>query len=334
MENLFSRIAARLGRGERVAVATIARRRGSAPRSRGTRCAVFSDGTLEGTIGGGVLEARVKEEATGALNDGRARVLPFRLDPKTLAEEGMVCGGTVDVLVVPWGPGQAEAAAQAAEVLASGERAALVTRWDPDGTPREIAVVRAGTPAAEEEPARTVLATGESTFRVEASGAGVLAEPLERERAPLVVLGAGHVGRAIAWVADLADFAVTVVDDRPEFADPARFPEGVRVECGPIPEVFQRLGVDWETFVVACTRGHLLDAECAEAALRSPARYVGVIGSRRKREATLRRFREAGVPEERLGVLRMPVGLEIEAETPGEIAVSVVAEMIRERRAR
>ena len=179
--------------------------------------------------------------------------------------------------------------------------------------------------------AQEVLSSGTARF-VDSDSGGMLAELLDRERAPLVILGAGHVGRALAQVAAVADFEVTVVDDRPEFADPARIPCAHRVLCRPMEGAVEELDPGPDAFVVVCTRGHLADAVCAEGALRTPARYVGVIGSRRKRNATLKRLREAGIPEERLAALRMPVGLELRAETPGEIAVAIVAEMIAVRR--
>ncbi len=338
MKNLFERVAEGLEQGETVVVATIARRLGSAPRSQGTRCAVLPDGTLVGTIGGGLLEARVRECAAPVRQEGRARVLRFRLKAKELADEGMICGGSVDVLVAPWEPRHAELARAAAEALAGRAPGVLVTLWGPGGAPVRLGLWTGERWIGEEPPepdaraaAEEVLSAGTARFRDSEAG-GMLAELLDRERTPLVILGAGHVGQALAQVAAVADFEVTVVDDRPEFADPARIPWAHRVLCRPMEGAVEELGLGPDAFVVVCTRGHLADAVCAEEALRSPARYVGVIGSRRKRGATVRRLKEAGIPLERLEALRMPVGLDLRAETPGEIAVAVVAEMIAVRR--
>ncbi len=327
--NLFDRIRNELREGRGVAVATIARRLGSAPRSAGTRCAVLADGTLVGTIGGGALEARVREEASPVLAEGRVRVVPFRMDARQLADEGMVCGGSVDVVITPWSPRHEPVAGAAARGLGGRAEVLLVTAWGPGGSGPRVAARWAGEWTGDElDPAARV---EEPVFRHGPEG-GLLAEAVEPERVPLVILGAGHVGRAVAQVAAVADFEVTVVDDRPEFASAEAIPWADRVVCRSFRGVFGAVEVGPDAFVVVCTRGHLSDAEAAAEALRTPARYVGVIGSRRKRQATLERLRAAGIPEERLGVLRMPVGLDIEAETPGEIAVAVVAQMIAERR--
>ncbi len=327
--NLFDRVRKELREGRGAAVATIARRLGSAPRSAGTRCAVLADGTLVGTIGGGALEARVRAEAGPVLAEGRVRVIPFRMDAKQLADEGMVCGGSVDVVIAPWSPRHEPVAEAAARGLGGRADVLLVTAWGPGGSGPRLAARSAGRWIGDDldDAARAE----EPVFRHGPEG-GLLAEAVEPERAPLVILGAGHVGRALAQVAAVAGFEVTVVDDRPEFASPGALPWADGVLCRPFPGVFDAVEAGPDTFVVVCTRGHLSDAEAAEEALRTPARYVGVIGSRRKRKATLERLRAAGIPEERLRVLRMPVGLDIEAETPGEIAVAIVAEMIAERR--
>ncbi len=338
MKNLYERVAGELEQGRPAVVATIARRLGSAPRGQGTRCAVLRDGALAGTIGGGLLEARVRERASAVLRTGRAEVLGLRLNAKELADDGMICGGSVDVVLARWEPAHADLARVAADALAGRSPAVLVTRWGPGGEPVRLGlwtgsawVGREPDDPAVREAAAQVLAGGDPRFR-HGDGGGLLAELLDRELAPLVVLGAGHVGRALARVAATADFEVTVVDDRPEFADPKALPWASRVLCRPLAGAIEAVSPGPDAFVVVCTRGHLGDAVCAEEALRSPVRYVGVIGSRRKRAATLKRLREAGVPEERLAALRLPVGLDLGAETPGEIAVAVVAEMIRLRR--
>jgi xanthine dehydrogenase accessory factor len=124
---------------------------------------------------------------------------------------------------------------------------------------------------------------------------------------------------------------VTVVDDRPEFASAEKLPWAKQVLCQPFDGSVAAAGTDQGTFVVVCTRGHLSDTLCTEEALRSDAPYVGVIASRRKRDMILKHLKEQGFPDERLGALRMPVGLPIGAETPEEIAVSVVAQLIQER---
>ncbi|GAB4264153.1 MAG: hypothetical protein Kow0092_15590 [Deferrisomatales bacterium] len=339
MTNVFATAARELGAGRPVAVASVARRVGSAPRSPGARCCVLAGGETVGTVGGGALEHRVQQAARRCLEDGRARYLEARLDAREAARAGMVCGGALEVLVVPWGPERAPVAEAAAALLEGRGRGVLVTAWTEGGRGHRVGLWTEGGWLGEPFPAAALpadsleaLLPGSEPLVQGGAEEGLLAEPLGRTRPVLVVLGAGHVGRALTRAAAAAGFAVTVVDDRAEFADPAQCPEAERVWCRPLEGALGALGVDEETFVVICTRGHLADARCTEEALRTPAPYVGVIGSRRKREATLERLRAAGVPPARLGALRMPVGLPLGAETPEEIAAAVVAELIQVRR--
>ncbi len=337
MKTLFGQIAEHLASGETVAVASIARGRGSAPRSKGTRCGVLADGTVLGTIGGGLLEARTVATAREALSDGRVHLLELRLDAHDLADAGMVCGGSVDIVVVPWSAAERGLAERSADILQGNGKGSLVLRWSDGGARWSLDLwtdgawlgggVRASglqdlLAAPEGRPASAMRGTAEE---------GVFVDPLLRQRTPLIVLGAGHVGRALARVASSAHFEVTVVDDRPEFASRENVPWAERVVCRPFTGALEAVATDGDTFVVICTRGHLSDAQCTEQALRSPASYVGVIGSRRKRDMTLTYLGSLGIPKDRLEALRMPVGLAIGAETPEEIAVAVVAEMIRVR---
>lgn len=159
----------------------------------------------------------------------------------------------------------------------------------------------------------------------------VFVEPLA-PRPRLIILGAGHVGRALSHAARFAGFRVTVVDDREEYADRARLPDAHDVVCAGFGEAFSSLTVDYGTFVLIATRGHKHDFTAARAALRTPARYVGLVGSRTKRDLLLEHLAEEGFePEERARVVT-PAGLSIDSVTPEEIAVSIVAQMIGIRR--
>jgi len=145
-----------------------------------------------------------------------------------------------------------------------------------------------------------------------------------------VICGAGHVARALAPVALGAGFDVTVIDDREEFANAARFP-GCRVVASPFDGSLNRVGVDEDTYVVIVTRGHVHDMNVLEQALRAKARYVGLMASRSKRARIFAALRDAGIGEPELESVHSPVGLEIGAETPAELAISIVAEMIQVR---
>jgi xanthine dehydrogenase accessory factor len=160
---------------------------------------------------------------------------------------------------------------------------------------------------------------------------GALVEPLERVPR-VVIFGAGYVGRAIAKVAADAGFYVLITDDREEFADPDRMPWAHEVIAADFRAVLDRLSLDADDYVLAATRGHGYDAEVVERTATSPARYVGMLGSARKRAVIFEALQRAGVPREALQRVRVPIGEDIGADTPAEIAVSVVAELIRVRR--
>jgi xanthine dehydrogenase accessory factor len=149
-----------------------------------------------------------------------------------------------------------------------------------------------------------------------------------------VIFGAGHLGRAVASVASVAGFRVVVADDRDSHANAERFPSADRVLARPFPELFEELGpqLGAATYCVIVTRSHTLDEQCAEACLRRPTCYVGMIGSSNKVRKCHEHLRESGVDEADVARLLAPVGLDLGARTHGEIAVAIVAEMVRVRR--
>jgi len=151
-------------------------------------------------------------------------------------------------------------------------------------------------------------------------------------RPVLLVVGAGHVGQAVARLGDYVGFSVTVLDDRPEFASRKRLPEADRILCGDIVESLRGFPIDAGTYVVVVSRGHRQDELALREVMRSDAAYVGMIGSRRRAGAVLQHLSEEGFPQEALKRVRTPIGLGIGAETPEEIAVSIMAEIIQARR--
>jgi xanthine dehydrogenase accessory factor len=148
----------------------------------------------------------------------------------------------------------------------------------------------------------------------------------------LLVFGAGHVGRALAGAAAFAGFRVTVADERPEFAARELIPEAEETVVGDPAAVLSRIRADAGTFIVVATTDHRRDFDAVRAALRTPVRYIGVVGSRRKRALLLETLAKEGVPPEELAKIAIPAGLPIGAETPAEIAVSIVAQLVESRR--
>lgn len=159
----------------------------------------------------------------------------------------------------------------------------------------------------------------------------VLAEPLRRNPR-LVIFGAGHVGAEVARAARAVGFHVVLYDDREEFANPERVPWAHEIRVQDFRTLLETLNIDEDDYLLAATRGHSFDALVLQHVAESPAKYVGMLGSKRKRAVMFRALEEAGVPNAALARVKTPVGLDIGADTPAEIAVSVTAELVRVRR--
>ena len=177
-------------------------------------------------------------------------------------------------------------------------------------------------------------ADGSRISRREAEDADAYQVMLERHEPPatLVIAGGGHIGKALAAIADLCGLTVVVVDDRPDYANQERFPEANRVICGDFAEALRGQPIDANTYVVTVTRGHKHDEESLRQVVGSPAAYVGMIGSKRRAAAVLQHLIDDGLDPEVVGRVHTPIGLDIGAETPEEIAVAIMAEVVQVRR--
>ena len=312
------RQAAELARaGSGGALATVARTSGSTPVPAGAKLLIGPGGRLAGTVGGGCVEADVLAAAQTLSPQGPV-VLTHHLNADLAGDLGLSCGGTVDIVVEPLVA--AAGYVQALEQAAAADHGVVTTALDwSTGPMKRFTAERserggAGKPAAELAPDRRTM--------------------VERISLPprVLVFGAGHVGSAIARAADAAGFRVVVVDDRPEFADATRFPERIAVRVAAVHDALAALPVTADDAIVIATRGHRHDAVILDRVAASPAGYVGLLGSRRKKTVITKALLATGVPREALERVRVPVGLAIGAVTPEEIAVSVVAELIRWRR--
>jgi xanthine dehydrogenase accessory factor len=240
--------------GAPAALCTVIRARGSVPRHTGSKMLVHSDGRIQGTIGGGEMESRVRREALEALREGAPRVVHYLLsDPK--AGDPGVCGGEIEVFVEPIKP--------------------LPT---------------------------------------------------------LLVIGGGHVGRALVHLGKWLGFRVVLNDDRPEYCNAEWAPDADECLVMSIRDLAARFKFHSETYVVMPTRGVPFDVEGLPTLLEVPHAYLGVIGSRRRWATAVKELEAQGVPPEKLAGVHAPMGLELNAETPEEIALSVMAEIIGLRR--
>ncbi len=345
MLDIYAELLRALTAGERCVLARIIRQAGSAPRTVGTKLLVKAGGTLVGTIGGGLLEHEVVGKAQAVLASGKTAVLEVRLAGMDVAAGEMLCGGHVDVLLEPVFPKDAGAAsvfAEAAAMTAQGRRGALVT-IAADGrrgverliVTEEGRVIGDAPGPSEVDSADLKRWAGARGFAIETlpqpSGqALVVVEPLEPE-AMLLLFGAGHISTFVAPLARMVGFRVCVIDDRVEFASPERFPTADRLLVCALTEAFERVAVTAASYIGIVTRGHIHDRDALRAALTTRPAYVGMIGSRRKRDLIYASLMEEGVPAEDLRRVHCPIGISIGAETPQEIAVSIVAELIQVR---
>ena len=349
-DTLEARVASLLRDGEPSVLVTVVSRTGSAPRDAGTRALQTRNG-FEGTVGGGLLEAQAMEAARGSLASAasaRVSVDMTGFSPNS----DMICGGSMEVLCEVLSPRQADLFAFAAQVLRQGGRGVWLVELRNDGVslhgetenPVRHLYVEALPDAALAESAlpagvgiglegvQPLLdARKNKPGLVEHEGHVFYVEPLA---APPVLLlcGGGHVSLEVARLAHACDFVVDVVDDRAEFSNAGRFP--MARNCLVLPgyeNLVQSCGIGRRHFVAIITRGHSFDREVLAQALTSHAQYVGMIGSKTKREQVYAALRKQGVPDAELAAVCCPIGLTIEAETPQQIAVSIVAELLAAR---
>lgn len=282
--------------GRRVALCVVVATRGSTPQPAGVMVCVDESTTIVGTLGGGCVESDVRRQAHQQLGAGAGRLVTFKLDADFGYDDGMICGGEMDVAICPLNPGDDLGPyLTAAKALKTGT-ATVPIRIERDEQQLEYRV------------------------RVEAAPR-------------LLIAGAGHISRVLANVTQRIGFEVNVFDDRMDYANERRFPPPVIVHVGDIAPNLKKQLRDGVAYVVIVTRGHKNDEAALEAVLGSQAKYIGMIGSRRKIKVIFDDLRHAGASEPALAEVHAPIGLKIGAVTADEIAISITAELINVRRA-
>ena len=241
--------------GRKCALATIVDVRGSIPSYSTAKLLVRDDGSMAGTIGGGCVEADVWTAAREVMDTEKPKRLTFNLGQDAAHDNGLICGGQLDVFIEPVLP-----------------------------VPRAF------------------------------------------------IFGAGHISKSLSKVATLAGFASVVIDDREAFANRERFPEAEEVHAAEYEELFGKLPINETSYLIIVTRGHRDDMRVLKLAIATPARYIAMIGSKRKVIGVIRELEKEGVPREAFERVHAPMGLDIGAVSPEEIAISVTAEMIAVRR--
>ena len=354
MADVFTEALGLVSKGQKAVLSTIVASKGSLPMSKKAKMLVRPDGQIVGTVGGGCLEADVWAEARQVMETGEPTLQRFILTEEHAGEDGLNCGGNVEIFTEPLYAGRSEEvlreiakiraergsgvlatlvsggdeASQSAKLLVRADRTTLGTLGCPAADAAVLAEVE-GMDAIPEDLLKVIDLEGGA-----AEDRGALKVFLESicPEPTLYLFGGGHVSFAIARVAHTVGFRIVVIDDRPMFANRERFPMADETLTLEMETAFEHLTIDGLSYILAVTRGHQHDKPVVEQAVETDAAYIGMIGSRRKIALMWKELEEKGIPRERLEEVHAPLGLDIGADNPEEIAVSVVAELIQVRR--
>ena len=339
--------------GETVGLATVVRTFSSAPREPGAALAVSAGGEVVGSVSGGCVEGATYELATSVMASGQPVLQRYGISDDDAFSVGLTCGGIIDIFVEPVDKERFAELAEVAAAVQAGEPVAIATVIDGPGRTgaRRIIWPATRTPDA----AKGTLGSGDRLDQaVDDDARGMLAQGVtgvrrygaEGERrlddlgvfvqsfAPpprMLVFGAIDFAAAVARAGKFLGYRVTVCDARPVFATAARFPEADEVITEWPHRYLSRITVDERTVICVLTHDPKFDVPLLEVALRTPAAYIGAMGSRRTHDDRLARLREAGLTEAELARLRSPIGLDLGARTPEETAVAIAAELIQLR---
>lgn len=345
---MIQKICRLLEAGRPFVLATIISQSGSTPRTAGARMIIRADGTIDGTIGGGPVEGAVMAAAPDILCSGRFEIRSFDLDRSGASGEmDMICGGRLDVLMERISPEpEVNRIFQTLEEARRGGRKYLLAANLPEAGDSRKGIVRAvmfedGTIVAGNGFPQSVLPALLEKTRKERSPVMVVYEEHRYLAEPAFIpgtvylFGAGHVSREVCRLTRRVGFRTVVLDDRAAFANAERFPRADAVQViDDFNEALEGMPVDHDSYLVILTRGHSHDRTVLRQALGTNAGYIGMIGSRKKRDAIYASLRDEGFGDRDFARVHCPIGIAINAETPEEIAVSIVAELITARASR
>lgn len=348
MKNIYNRLLDEFKSEKPLALGTIIETMGSSPQIPGASAIFSVEGLHDGTLGGGILEARAEEEAIKALKDEESRLMPYSLRGDITSEEEAICGGEVTILIDThtqssrdtWNQMKASINNRHPGVLATFIEAAEDNRVVLSRTWIDKSEIFGDKAKQKESPhydeikdtfrsGKPLLVEIKSEEHRDASQKSLLfLEPLFPQ-SHLVIAGAGHIGRALAHLGNRLDFEVTVLDDREEFANEENIPEADRLIVGDVGKIMGEIPKSPDTFVVIVTRGHRHDSDALRECVRSDAGYIGMIGSARKISLMRQKFLDEGwATEDQFDRVFAPVGLEIQSKTVEEIAVSIAAQLV------
>jgi len=358
--DVFKEMSELIEKGTRGAIATVVSRKGSAPMSGDAKMLIREDGSTMGTVGGGCLEAEVWQVAMNIIEEGNSEKVSFNLTAAEAGDSGHICGGTVEIFIESFDAYDSSLLIEIIGVRNRGQSAVLATvvqegnRKEPSHDQKKMLVKRNGTTIGEIpnysaeiwRESGQIIRQGQPSLmqfwddrerpRVNRSRSGeateIFVEPITAQ--PLVYLfGGGHVSYCVAQAAHMAGFRISIVEDRSSFANKERFPMAESFFVGEHPSIFSEIPIDESNYLAIITRGHANDETVLEWALTTSARYIGMIGSKSKVLLTYRHLREKGFDmDEIINRVHAPIGLDIGADSPGEIGISIAAEFIRLRR--
>lgn len=339
-----------INKGEPFVIATVIDTKGSTPQKPGAKLLVREDGSGVGTLGGGCVEGDIWFAAKMLLNEGgESQLQDYNLNEDIAAREGLVCGGTMYFLIDPvrdakdltaavgkivdaydggTSMGQATLLKPSNNKGSVGDKLFLETDGSVSGSLGDAKRDKEAVGAL-----KGLMDYGRINYLNTEDGAEVFLEGFTTP-ASVVIAGGGHIGKSLAPLVKMLGLKLYVVDDRPEFANKERFPEADEVVVAQYHEGLKQLDIRPNTAIIVATRGHREDDLALEAAAMSPAGYVGLVGSRRKTILIYEELLKNGMPKERIQAIHSPIGLDIGAKTPEEIALSIVSEIVAFREGR
>lgn len=333
MKKLFELLNENLQAGEDTVLVTVVASSGSVPRGAGARMVITKDGRIGGTIGGGAVEYECQRRAEEILKKKSSCMEQFFLHKNQIQDLGMICGGDVYVYFQYISSGNMQMKKMIDRVLKAYEDGEMcwLAQDITEHTGGAMAVfTKTGGVTGMELPDSVIAALCTRPVQVEAEGHRYYCENLISS-GQVYIFGGGHVAQALVPLLASVDFRCIVLEDREEFCRLELFPGAVETRLTDIAEAEVYEDIQEEDFICIMTRGHKDDLTVQAHALKTPANYIGVIGSRRKAAGVFAKLKEQGFTEKELSRIKTPIGLEIQAETPAEIAVSIAAELILQR---
>lgn len=316
-----------------IALATVVQTWGSAPRKEGAKMAVTPDGRMAGSVSGGCVEGAVFEEAVAALENGKPKLLHFGVADETAWDVGLACGGTIEIFVEAL---DADAYALMHDLITQDKAGASITIIrGPEGTVgQKLTIARDGRAVGTFGPELDALALAaekklQSPQRVQLTEAVEVFVDTVRPSPTLVMVGGVHIAVALTQYAKVLGFQTIVIDPRRAFGSEARFPHVDKLIQAWPKKAFAEIEVTLETAVALLTHDPKIDDPALEVVLNSPAFYVGALGSSKTHAKRVARLQEMGLTAEQISRIHAPIGLDITAVTPEEIALSVMAEIVK-----